>query len=292
MIVKHEEAQRDQRHHAARRQGSDAIPVAAFGAIDLDADVERRKESEQQAGISPGQPDRRIDQDQHKRNDKRAAVAKKQILQGDEHVELDLDQQRPEHAVQHVLAENILDHEKIGEQELEIPVFMSGGEKAEQENQCDIDRVGGKNLEQPPRQEDRGVLPLDVAKYQIAAQEEEEQHATAPERRDVMGELAEDDPVRAGSDRRSPSGSRRRAWYRAREIAALAPRWYSGLDMPSRPSSRVTVVIDLSHGVETRMLQRQENSLSPACGFGRAADFPASSLGCPRHFAQDQFHQG
>ena len=142
---------------AARRKGADAIPVAAFGAIDLDADVERGKKSEQHAGMSPGKPDRRIDHDEHKRNDKNAAVAKKKILQGDEGVEFDFDQQRPEYAVQQVLAENVLDHEKIGEQDLEIQVFMSGGEKAEQKNQCDVDRVGGKNLEQPARQEDRSV---------------------------------------------------------------------------------------------------------------------------------------
>ena len=144
-----------------------------------------------------------------------AAVAKKKILQGDEGVEFDFDQQRPEYAVQQVLAENVLDHEKIGEQDLEIPVFMSGGEKAEQKNQCDVDRVGGKNLEQPARQEDRSVLPLNVAKYQIAAQEKEEQHATAPERRDVVGELAEDDPVRKEvtkkhhQDRNAPQGVER-----------------------------------------------------------------------------------
>ena len=93
--------------------------------------------------------------------------------------------------------------------------FACPVEKAEQENQCDIDRVCGKNLEQPPRQEDRGVLPLDVTKYQIAAQEKEEQHATAPERRDVMGELAEDDPVRKEvtkkhhQDRNAPQGIER-----------------------------------------------------------------------------------
>ena len=129
--------------------------------------------------MSPGKPNHRVDHDEQERNDKRAAVAKKKILQGNESVEFDFDQQCPEYAIQQVLAENVLDHEEIGEQDLEIPVFVPGGEKAEQENQYDIDRVGGKNLEQSPRQEDRGVLPLDVAKYQIAAQQKEEQYATA-----------------------------------------------------------------------------------------------------------------
>ena len=165
--------------------------------------------------MSPGKPNHRVDHDEHKRNDKHAAIAKKKILQGDESVEFDLDQQCPEYAIQQVLAENVLDHEEIGEQDLEIPIFVSGSEKAEQENQYDIDRVGWKNLEQPPRQEDRGVLALHVAKYQIAAQEKKEQHATAPKRRNVMGELAEDDPVwkkmakKHHQDRNAPQGIER-----------------------------------------------------------------------------------